>query len=209
VVAVIPVLVLNENGAAVAVSVTNEKGHGKSLETGRLWHVHQDTGRLLPLEIDGAEVELSQLDERSGWLEAWTTLRGKPTRERISVPRAGERAQTETRSGDRDGERSADDATSTRRFSLAQLERLVQQRKRTMPEGSYTTHLFREGPEKIRKKLGEEAVELILTRGQDDLIHESADLVYHLLVLLAAESSSFDEVLFELARRHSSEHTSG
>ncbi|TVQ38312.1 MAG: phosphoribosyl-ATP diphosphatase [Spirochaetaceae bacterium] len=70
-----------------------------------------------------------------------------------------------------------------------------------MPEGSYTTHLFREGLDKIRKKTGEEAIELILARGDQEIISESADLLYHLTVLLQAAGLSIDAVLDRLRDR--------
>jgi phosphoribosyl-ATP pyrophosphohydrolase len=77
----------------------------------------------------------------------------------------------------------------------------VAERRKKMPEGSYTTHLFNSGSAKIRKKLGEEAVELILAGKKDDISYEAADLVYHMLVLLENESVSLDSVLEELEKR--------
>ena len=71
-----------------------------------------------------------------------------------------------------------------------------------MPEGSYTTHLFEKGLDKIRKKVGEEAVELLLARDEKDVIYESADLLYHVLVLLEASDLKWAEVAGELKRRH-------
>ncbi|MCD6343965.1 MAG: phosphoribosyl-ATP diphosphatase [Spirochaetaceae bacterium] len=86
---------------------------------------------------------------------------------------------------------------------MEQLSTLIAQRHNTMPEGSYTTHLFEQGLDKILKKTGEEAVELLLARNDKDVIYESADLVYHLLVLLEASGLSWSEVTRELSRRHS------
>lgn len=77
-------------------------------------------------------------------------------------------------------------------------------RKRNAPPGSYTAELLAAGEDEIVKKVGEEAVELILAaKGQGDerLVAETADLVYHLLVLLAARGLSWDNVLRELASR--------
>ena len=70
-----------------------------------------------------------------------------------------------------------------------------------MPEGSYTTHLFSAGNEKIRKKTGEEAVELILASDRAQLTSETADFIYHLLVLLEVEGISLDEIAAELKGR--------
>ena len=74
-----------------------------------------------------------------------------------------------------------------------------------MPEGSYTTHLFSTGRDKIRKKIGEEAVEVILAATNEELRSEAADLIYHLMVLLEAEGMRFESVVDELALRHRGE----
>jgi phosphoribosyl-ATP pyrophosphohydrolase len=71
-----------------------------------------------------------------------------------------------------------------------------------MPEGSYTTHLFEKGEEKIRKKTGEEAVELLLAATDREIISESADLIYHLMVLLTERDLSIGQVIAELQGRH-------
>jgi|TARA_B100001741_G_scaffold53977_1_gene41874 phosphoribosyl-ATP pyrophosphohydrolase/phosphoribosyl-AMP cyclohydrolase len=90
-------------------------------------------------------------------------------------------------------------------FSLEALEEIIEARKTEMPDNSYTTSLFNEGIKKITKKLGEEASEVIiasLAEKRSDLIYESADLIYHLLVLLANEDISLEEVVDELSSRH-------
>tara|TARA_B100001142_G_scaffold86777_1_gene88364 strand:+ start:548 stop:1156 length:609 start_codon:yes stop_codon:yes gene_type:complete len=90
-------------------------------------------------------------------------------------------------------------------FSLQALEEIIEARKTEMPDNSYTTSLFNEGIKKITKKLGEEASEVIiasLAEKRSDLIYESADLIYHLLVLLANEAISLQEVVDELSSRH-------
>lgn len=85
--------------------------------------------------------------------------------------------------------------------SLELLEQTVLQRKAELPEGSYTTHLFTSGEEKIRKKAGEEAVEILLAQEDERLVSESADFIYHLLVLLAHRNIPVSAVCAELARR--------
>lgn len=80
----------------------------------------------------------------------------------------------------------------------------VQSRKVELPAGSYTTYLLTAGENEIVKKLGEEAVEVIVAakgEGDDRLIYEMADLIYHALVLLAARDLSWQDVEIELARR--------
>ena len=75
---------------------------------------------------------------------------------------------------------------------LKALEATIQQRKREMPENSYTTHLFQKGEEKILKKLGEETIEVILARNDEgETIYESADVLYHLMVYLVSKNIPF------------------
>jgi phosphoribosyl-ATP pyrophosphohydrolase len=81
----------------------------------------------------------------------------------------------------------------------------LQDRKANPKPGSYTNNLFDDGEDEIVKKVGEEAVEIILaTKGQGNerLVEETADLLYHLFVLLAARDLTLDDVRAELARRH-------
>jgi phosphoribosyl-ATP pyrophosphohydrolase len=88
--------------------------------------------------------------------------------------------------------------------TIEQLWETIQVRKLEMPEGSYTAFLFEKGENEILKKIGEEAVEIIIAakgEGDDRIIYESADLIYHLLVLLAEKGLSWDAVEGELARR--------
>lgn len=102
------------------------------------------------------------------------------------------------------GLESAAGSVSSLEF-LERLEALIHGRKRELPEGSYTTRLFKEGPPRIARKLGEEAVELIVSmqEGRERTVEESADLLYHLLVFLAQRGVQLREVIEELSRRHS------
>ena len=87
---------------------------------------------------------------------------------------------------------------------LSYLEALVKRRKEEMPEGSYTTSLFTSGMAEIAKKVGEEAVELVVSAGQEKKrsVEETADLVYHLIVFLVQRDIGLKEVVDELERRH-------
>lgn len=88
--------------------------------------------------------------------------------------------------------------------TIAQLFALIQARKSDAPHGSYTASLFAKGEDEIAKKVGEEAIEVIVAakgQGRERLVSESADLIYHLLVLLAHQGVSWAEVEAELARR--------
>ena len=88
---------------------------------------------------------------------------------------------------------------------LRQLQDLIADRKKEMPENSYTTKLFTKGINKIAQKVGEEAVELVIESkdNNDDLfLNESADLIYHLLVLLTEKGFDISDVVNILASRH-------
>ncbi len=90
---------------------------------------------------------------------------------------------------------------------LSELETLITTRLREAPEGSYTARLASQGIKRIAQKVGEEGVETALAAtggGRDELVSESADLLYHLLVLLRVKDIPLAEVERELARRHAS-----
>lgn len=84
---------------------------------------------------------------------------------------------------------------------LRELEELIKQRKEKPVEGSYTSKLFAEGKEKIYKKFGEETIEVLVAEDRERIIYETADMLYHLLVLLAYNDISLGEVTTELRRR--------
>jgi phosphoribosyl-ATP pyrophosphohydrolase/phosphoribosyl-AMP cyclohydrolase len=97
-------------------------------------------------------------------------------------------------------------AGSANRFAIIEtLERTIADRERERPEGAYTTYLFDKGVDKILKKVGEEAAEVIIAaknRSPEELRYEASDLIFHLLVLLQEQKLPLDEVLQELERRH-------
>ena len=89
---------------------------------------------------------------------------------------------------------------------LDQLFNVIEQRKAELPAGSYTSSLFlhERGENAVLEKIGEESTELILAAKNDnsqELIHEAADLVYHLLVLLSMKDVHIDDLLSELENR--------
>ncbi|MCM1546285.1 MAG: bifunctional phosphoribosyl-AMP cyclohydrolase/phosphoribosyl-ATP diphosphatase HisIE [Clostridiales bacterium] len=90
-------------------------------------------------------------------------------------------------------------------FSFDGLYNLLMQRKYDKPEGSYTTYLFESGIDKILKKVGEEATEVIVAgKGgeRDETVYEIADLAYHVMVLMAEMDIAPKDVVAELAKRH-------
>ncbi|MEH7223595.1 bifunctional phosphoribosyl-AMP cyclohydrolase/phosphoribosyl-ATP diphosphatase HisIE [Bacillus sp. JJ1566] len=97
------------------------------------------------------------------------------------------------------------EVTSSDRFAiLNELEKVIAEREAEMPEGAYTTYLFDKGVDKILKKVGEEASEVIIAaknRDHEELKWEAADLIYHLLVLLREQKLPLDDVLTVLQKR--------
>lgn len=95
---------------------------------------------------------------------------------------------------------------------LHELETLIAERKSARPAGSYTTSLFKKGTDVISKKIAEEAGEVVIAaqhHNPDELRREAADLLYHLLVLLAAEGVSLDDVYGVLRERRTSPRSHG
>ena len=88
---------------------------------------------------------------------------------------------------------------------LSFLQDFIDDRYKNMPEGSYTTSLFKKGAHKMAQKVGEEAVEIVIeaTNGTDqDLIYEASDLLYHLIVLLTSKGLRIEDLVKELKKRH-------
>ena len=88
---------------------------------------------------------------------------------------------------------------------LQYLDDLIKFRKKELPENSYTTKLFKQGENRIIQKVGEEAIETVIAAKNNDreeLINESADLLFHLLVMLNQKEIPFNDVISELEKRH-------
>lgn len=91
---------------------------------------------------------------------------------------------------------------------LSELQDFIEKRHEEMPEGSYTTSLFKKGVNKMAQKLGEEALETVIeaTNGSNErLIYEAADMLYHLLVLLTDKGIRMEDIARELQARHDPE----
>lgn len=94
-------------------------------------------------------------------------------------------------------------------FSMEGLYELLEERKRDLPEGSYTSYLFEKGLDKILKKIGEESTEVIIAGKAEDkreTVYEIADLAYHVMVLMVEAGISVEDVKKELASRHIIDH---
>ncbi len=88
---------------------------------------------------------------------------------------------------------------------IKNLENLLYQRKVDMPQGSYTTTMYKKGLDKIAQKVGEEAVETVIAaknKGREETIEEAADLLFHLMLLLAEKDIPLKKVIKTLQKRH-------
>ena len=89
---------------------------------------------------------------------------------------------------------------------LNQLYKIVEDRKANPKEGSYTNYLFDKGIDKILKKYGEEAVEVVIAaknQDKEELVYEMADMLYHMIVLMVEKDVTWEDLATELESRHS------
>lgn len=204
-----PVLVCfgsEENMAAAALM--NRKAYRKSLESGVPWVVHPATGRVLSWPGDPRFLSLSEGPGRfdlvlpDGAVMQPFGPAVPPEIDPDDRSAMDEGIGRDAESDDGSGVTESFDPEGGASGVIQKIVDVIAERRRSMPEGSYTTLLFEKGLDKIRKKAGEEAVELLLAREPKDVVYEAADLVYHLLVLLEASDLSWSDVLGELDRRH-------
>ena len=88
---------------------------------------------------------------------------------------------------------------------LSELQDFIEKRHAEMPEGSYTTSLFKDGLNRMAQKVGEEALELVIEacNGTDErMIYEGSDMLYHLIVLLTSKGMRIEQMAAELQERH-------
>ena len=88
---------------------------------------------------------------------------------------------------------------------LTELQDFIEKRHQEMPEGSYTTKLFKDGVNKMAQKVGEEALETVIeaTNGTNEkLVYEASDMMYHLIVLLTSKGLRIEDIAQELHKRH-------
>jgi len=88
---------------------------------------------------------------------------------------------------------------------LTELQDFIDRRHEEMPEGSYTTSLFKDGVNRMAQKLGEEALEAVIEAvngSKKKLVYEASDMMYHLIVLLTSKGLRIEDVAAELQKRH-------
>ena len=187
----LPLEVRSPEGDFLGSLLMNRKAFQKSIERRELWTVLAGNGRVLPL----AGTSFRALEAVEGHRYRAVLEPG----EAVAAFRAALRGTFSTLT---EADLPAPEASvSSGEPTLAKLKQVIAGRRRELPEGSYTTHLFQKGEDKIRKKTGEEAIELILATERKDLVSEAADLIYHLMVLLEVKEIPVEDVLAELESR--------
>jgi phosphoribosyl-AMP cyclohydrolase / phosphoribosyl-ATP pyrophosphohydrolase len=183
-----PLVVVESSGSFRTVEFMNQKAFNKSIENGELWVLHPETAKVLPMT---PPTIYATLLDKGRWYEA--LLPASDREPATAQPPAPNQAAAEPS--------LPEGAQSSLADVVTHLAAIIADRKATKPEGSYTAYLFKEGADKIRKKTGEEAIELILAREKKDIVWEAADLIYHLFVLLAEEYITTDDIARELEKR--------
>lgn len=191
---IVPVIVQNTKGEVLTLAYMDREALRRTLETGYAHYYSRSQGRIrMKGEISGnvQKVKEIRVDCDSDALLLIVEAQGPACH-------TGNRSCFYRKLGEPEKTVGGIDYSLT---ILRELEELIKQRKESPKEGSYTSKLFAEGKEKIYKKFGEEAIEVLLAEGRERIIYETADLVYHLLVLLAYNGISLGEVMKELRRR--------
>ena len=177
-------LIVISGGTVVDLLAMNERAYVKTRESRSLWVTDADGARELPYRPPpGCTSRIADVRRGDSWYAAALA-------EETTEPRDTGAAATNP---ERPPERAPD--------VLDALAAAIRERRGADPERSYTAYLFEQGAGKIRKKVGEEAIEVITADTAEELITESADLLYHLLALLEAQGVRLDEVYAELERR--------
>ncbi|MEC1715185.1 bifunctional phosphoribosyl-AMP cyclohydrolase/phosphoribosyl-ATP diphosphatase HisIE [Schinkia azotoformans] len=192
----------------LTLAYMNEESLKKSLETketwfwsrsrGELWHKGETSGntqKIIDIKYDCDQDALVVLVVPAG-----------PACHTGSYSCFSGSLLADSQSGELDGGRKSAVSNFDRFAIINELESVIAQREAEMPEGAYTTYLFDKGVDKILKKVGEEATEVVIAaknRDPEELKWEVADLIYHVLVLLREQKLPLDEVLKVLVERHS------
>lgn len=191
----VPVVVTDTEKTVLTVAYMDPEALKLTLETGFAHYYSRSKGRIRKKgEVSGNTQQLVEIKLDCDQDALLMTVRQKGA----ACHTGHYSCFFETIEGKRDGKQEEIDYSLN---VLKELESLIKERKTQLPEGSYTTSLFKEGKEKIYKKFGEEAVEVLVAQSRESLVYELGDLFYHLFVLLAYNEVELDEIMKELAKR--------
>lgn len=184
-----------KTGTVLMLAYMNEESLKKTLEEGRTWFYSRSRQELWPKGQTSGNIQ--QVEGIYFDCDADTLL--------IQVQQTGVACHEGTFSCFSHKLQEKEKAVSTNWAILSWLEDLVKERHEEMSPDSYTTYLFEKGIDKILKKVGEEATEVVIAaKGgkEEEIIYETADLFYHLLVMLRDRNLELAKVWEELALRH-------
>ena len=191
----IPVIAQDyESGEVLLFSYMNEEAAAKSFETGYAHYFCSTKKAAVKFGVSKGntqKIAAAFLDEKSGTLLIKVRQNGKASPETKSFSRFSKQIKGEYK--DIGGE------------MLGRLQRIVAEYKKNPEDGAYTSFLFARGVDRIGKKVGEEAVELVIASKNEEkvgVINEAADLLYHTIVLLEARGVKLSEVCAELCKRN-------
>ena len=177
-------LVVISGGTVVDLLAMNERAYVKTRESRSLWVTDAGGSRELPYRpAPGGTSRIADVRRGDSW---YAVALGDETAAESAEPT--EAAPNPAR-------------TTVAPHALDELAVTIRERKEANPDTSYTGYLFDQGVDKIRKKVGEEAIEVITAGSAEELISESADLLYHLLALLEAQGVRLDQVYAKLEGR--------
>lgn len=218
------IIVQHSTNEVLTLAYMNQEAFLRTMESGEvwlysrsrqsLWHKGETSGNIqkvvgMRLDCDG-DALVVQVDPQGPACHtgAWTCFhRILPTHLFQKHPSSARSAASPSDSAPSDDadERMAHKHDDVFYDVCTRLYERIDERRRQLPAGSYTTYLFQEGTDKILKKLGEEAVEVIIaakhSANDTALLEEMADLLYHLLVLMAAKGLSLEALADVLSSR--------
>ena len=197
----VPAIVQEENGEVLMLAYMNEESLKKTLETGFTWFYSRSRKKLWRKGETSGNVQrvASVRPDCDGDALLVEVVKDGPACHR-GTDSCFDGAEAEGTGAEKEGGPC---------LTIDDLYRLLQDRNERRPEGSYTTYLFEKGLEKILKKCGEEATEVVIAAmkgSREETIYELADLCYHALVLMVQCGVTLDEVRGELASRHVVDH---
>jgi len=189
----IPAIIQDCNsGEVLMLAYMNEESYKKTIDTGYTWFYSRSRQELWNKGATSGNIQ--KMKELSYDCDGDTLL--------IKVEQTGNACHT--------GRKSCffNRVTPTKNMTMGEvlftLDDILKDRKKNPIEGSYTTYLYKEGVDKILKKVGEECAEVIIAAKNPDkseLVYEASDLLYHLLVLLNEQEVSLEEIKDQLIKR--------
>ena len=186
----------SSSGQVLMMAYMNEESLAKTIESGYTWFFSRSRQKLwMKGETSGNTQQVEQIlydcDE--------DTLLVKVKQKGAACHTGNYSCFYRSLDGTAQDSAAADDSNI-----LKELYSIIASRQKGMPEGSYTSYLFREGIDKILKKVGEESAEVIIAaknRSKEEVVYETSDLIYHLLVMMVEQGVDLSDIYKDLRSR--------